>query len=131
MSGMWLLLVSLFLQLYLDRAVLEAEDARVEQPTALVTALTNPDIRVQRHAIRAIGRLERSELADSIRPFLVSSSAGVRMEAINALGQMNASFDAAALLQAEPDAAVRSVIYETAGRLREHASGVESLLVNG
>ena len=54
-----------------------------------------------------------------------------RKETINALGQMNAPFDAAGLLSAEKDASVRSVIYETAGRLRDAPEGIEVTLVAG
>jgi cyclophilin family peptidyl-prolyl cis-trans isomerase len=128
---MWPLLLLIFLQSYFDRSMLEAEDARVEQPAALLSGLKNADPHIQRLAVRAIGRLERSELADAVRPLMTSSDARVRMEAINALGQMNASFDPAVLLKTETEAAVRSVVYETAGRLRESPADIETILVNG
>src|SRR5262245_37200396 len=131
MSPMWPLLLILLLQLYFDRSILDAEDARVEQPAELLAALKNPDPRVQRLAVRAIGRLERNELAESVRPLVGSPDEPVRMEAINALGQMNASIDAGALAQNESQPAVRAVIYETAGRLREAPANAEILLVNG
>ena len=44
---------------------------------------------------------------------------------------MNAPFDAAGLLSAEKDASVRSVIYETAGRLRDVPEGIEGTLGAG
>src|SRR5262249_52763665 len=81
---MWALLLVLFLQSYFDRSILEAEDARLEQPAALLAALKNPDARIPRLAVRAIGRLERSEFADSVRPLLASPDANVRMETVNA-----------------------------------------------
>jgi cyclophilin family peptidyl-prolyl cis-trans isomerase len=128
---MWAILLMALLQSYFYRPVLEAEDARVDPPTALLEALQNPDIHIQQLAVRAIGRLERPALADAVRPFLTSPDAGVRREAANALGQMNASFDAAALLQNEQDGTVRAVIYETAGRLRNPAPGTAALLISG
>src|SRR5262245_8959666 len=103
---MWLLIAILF-QLYFERPMLEAEDARAEEPTALLEGLKNPDARIQRLAVRGVGRLERAALADSVRPLLSAADPGVRMEAINALGQMNATLDLAALLQNEKDAQVR------------------------
>src|SRR5262249_60370965 len=75
--------------------------------------------------------MERASLTDAVRPLLATPDAAVRKETINALGQMNATFDAAALLAAEKDASVRSVIYETAGRLREVPEGIEGILVAG
>ncbi len=131
MGGMWPLLLILFLQLYFDRSILEAEDARVEQPAAILDALNSPDPRIQRLAVRAMGRLERIEFAGSVRPLLTSPDARVRMEAVNALGQMNASIDPPALLSTERDASVRSIVYETAGRLRESPPSAEDILVNG
>src|ERR1041385_6649347 len=131
MSGMWFLLIGVFLQLYFDRSILQAEDARAEQPAAILEALKNPDVHIQRLAVRAIGRLERGELADSIHPLLSSPDANVRMEAVNALGQMGASFETGMLLRSETNSGVRSVIFETAGRLREPAGGIEQLLVGG
>jgi HEAT repeat protein len=80
-----------FLQLPLERAMLEEEDARVENPAILLEALKNPDTRIQRMAVRAIGRFERPRYADAIRPLAGSPDAGVRAEAVNALGQMKAS----------------------------------------
>jgi cyclophilin family peptidyl-prolyl cis-trans isomerase len=128
---MWALLLPLLFQFYFDRAILQAEDARAEQPAAIINGLKSADTRVQRLAVRAAGRLERPELAEAVRPLLASGDSQVRMEAINALGQMNAAFDAAALLASEKDGGVRGVIYETAGRLRDTPVGLEDLLVAG
>jgi len=128
---MWFVLLAMLFQFQLNRPMLEAEDARAELPDVLLAGLKNSDVRVQQQAVRAIGRLERAPLADAVRPLLASPDAAVRKETINALGQMNASFDAAALLSAEKDASVRSVIYETAGRLREAPEGIEGILAAG
>src|SRR5262249_61435731 len=75
--------------------------------------------------------MERASLTDAVRPLLATPDAAVRKETINALGQRNAPSDAAALLAAEKDASVRSVIYETAGRLREVPEGTEGILAAG
>jgi cyclophilin family peptidyl-prolyl cis-trans isomerase/HEAT repeat protein len=128
---MWPVLLSLLLQFYVNRPVLENEDARVEQPVAILAALNSTDPQVQRLAVRAIGRLERPQFADLIRPLLESPDAGVRMETVNALGQMNATFNVDTLIAKETDGAVRAIIYETAGRLRESPTGVEGVLVAG
>src|SRR5215510_2465636 len=128
---MWFVLLAMLLQFQLNRPMLEAEDARVEQPDVLLAGLKNPDVRIQQQAVRAIGRLERAPLSDAVRSLLASPDAAARKETINALGQMNAPFDAAGLLAAEKDASVRSVIYETAGRLREVPEGIEGILSAG
>jgi cyclophilin family peptidyl-prolyl cis-trans isomerase len=128
---MWALLLPLLFQFYFDRPILEAEDARAEQPATIINGLKSTDSRIQRLAVRAAGRLERPELADAVRPLLAAGDAGVRMEAVNALGQMNAALDASSLLAAEPDGRVRGVIYETGGRLRDMPAGVEGLLAGG
>src|SRR5262249_24726422 len=44
---------------------------------------------------------------------------------------MNASFDVSALLKNEKEASVRSVIYETAGRMRGTTPEIEATLVAG
>src|SRR5262245_531632 len=125
---MWFVLLAMLLQFQLNRPMLEAEDARVEQPDVLLAGLKTSDIRIQLQSVRAIGRLERASLADAVRPLLASPEAAVRRETINALGQMNAPFEAAGLLSAEKDASVRSVIYETAGRVRDVPEGIEGIL---
>jgi cyclophilin family peptidyl-prolyl cis-trans isomerase/HEAT repeat protein len=89
--------------------------------------LEDPDPRIQRIAVRALGRLEQPQYADAIRPFLVSSDPAVRMEAINAFGQITAQFDFRSLLTTEKDTRVRGVLYETIGRL----GGPEEVLVTG
>jgi len=123
--------VFVFFQLPLQRTMLEEEDARVENPVVLLEALKNPDLQIQRIAVRALGRFERPDYAGAIRPLLASTDPAVRREAVNALGQMNVSFDFGSLLDSEKDPTVRGVIYETIGRLREVASGTEDVLVRG
>ncbi len=131
MSAMFLFLIAILLQMPTVRAVLESEDARAEQPTVLLAALKDSDPNIQRIAVRAVGRLERPQFADAIRPLLASTDASVRAETANALGQMNVSFDVSGALKDENDATVRSVIYETAGRVKEPVPGVEAILVSG
>ncbi|HYR92007.1 MAG TPA: peptidylprolyl isomerase [Terriglobia bacterium] len=120
-----------FFQLPLQRTMLEEEDGRVENPVVLLEALKNPDPQIQRIAARAIGRFERADYAGEIRPLLASTDPAVRREAVNALGQMNASFDFRSLLDSEKDATVRGEIYETIGRLPEVAAGTEDVLTRG
>src|SRR5215831_403449 len=116
---MWLAVFALLLQLFFSRPILENEDARVEQPSAILAGLNSSDPQIQRISVRALGRLEKPQFADEGRPLLASPDPGVRMEAVNALGQMNASFDASSLLNNEKDPSVRSVIFETVGRSRQ------------
>lgn len=128
MTGMLFCLLFLTLQLPIERAMLEEEDARVENPVVLLEALKNPDVRIQRIAVRAIGRFERAEFADAIRPLLNSPDARIRMETLNAFGQMNAPFDFRPMLESEESGAVRAVLYETIGRMRDVAAGTEEFL---
>ena len=67
-----------------------AEDARAETPEQLNTlmrATRFEDWTIRRMAVRALGRLERADLVQSIVPLLTDDSSGVRAEAANALGQ--------------------------------------------
>lgn len=102
---------------------------------------------VQEFAVRALGRLERPELAPLLAQKLSSPVAQIRGEAANALGQALAGSgpaaaslrtEAAALLRKrldeETDMGVRSVLCETVGRLiyadAAEARSAESLLVH-
>jgi cyclophilin family peptidyl-prolyl cis-trans isomerase len=128
---MWLLLLLLFFQSPTERSILEIETARAEDVSVLLAALKNPDPRMQRLAVRALGRLERETYRDAIVPLLHASDAGVRQEAVNALGQMRASHDWRALLKEEKDGAVRAVVYQTIGRIAPLPHETENLLVSG
>ncbi|HEX2445251.1 MAG TPA: peptidylprolyl isomerase [Vicinamibacterales bacterium] len=112
--------------------ILLAEDGRAPTAESLQTIITgtgSSDPAVRAVAVRALGRLERLGLADSITPLLEDSDPGVRREAANALGQATLEATgsepaclavAAALtdrLALEGDAAVRGVILRTLGRL--------------
>ena len=131
MCGMLPLILAMLMQFVLDRPLLEAEDSRAENPAVLLAALKNPNPQTQRIAVRAIGRLERVQLADAVRPLLTAADPGVRMEAYNALGQMQAAFDLEKAVTDEKDGNVRAVIYETAGRLKDVPAGLETTLVSG
>ena len=83
---------------------------------------------LQRLAVRALGQLERPDLARYVYPHLLSPSPGVRMEAANALGQMAQSLEPGAALtrmvtvlldrlDKEPDPEVVGVLCRTLGRL--------------
>lgn len=128
---MLLLPLLLLLQNPSEHAILEAEHSRAEDVSTLLNGLKSPEVRIQRLAVRAIGRLERPGLRDSVVPLLRSSDAEVRREAVAALAQMGAAFDFASLLAAEKSGAVRAVIYESMGRARPPAPGSEARLVAG
>lgn len=121
----------LLLQTPTEQAVLEAEYSRNEDVSTLLSALRSPDVRLQRLATRAFGRLERPNLGDAIVPQTGSPHVEVRREAVAALAQMGAAFDFASLLPAEKAGSVRAVIYEAVGRRTPPAPGSEALLVAG
>jgi cyclophilin family peptidyl-prolyl cis-trans isomerase len=116
-----------------ERAVLEAEHTRAEDVSVLLAALKSSEPRLQRIAVRALGRLERStpEIRTATEAMLRASDPLVRAEAVNALGQMNAPYAFSDLLRSESDASVRGVIYETIGRVRPTPGDAESVLVRG
>lgn len=128
---MWILLLALLAQSPGDRTVLEAEQAREAGVPALLKAVASPDVRTERLAARALGRLENPAHRDALTPLLRSPDPQVRLAAVSALAQMRASLDYAPLLQAEKDAAVRAVIYEAMGRAKPVPDNAESLLVQG
>lgn len=128
---MWLLMLPLLMQTPTARQVLEAEHARGSDVSVLMAATRSPDVRVQRLAVRALGRFERASLRDSIAPLLKSPNAEVRRETVNALGQLNASYEYTSLLAREKVGRVRAVIYETMGRITPAANGIESALTAG
>lgn len=104
------------LQLRLDYDLLRVEDARGDA-ASLVAALSNSSPLVQRQAIRALGRFERSELDVHVLPFASSGDLELRLEAINALAQMKTTESLAPLLESEDDPRARAAIYEALGRL--------------
>jgi len=97
--------------------ILRAEHARGADLRPLDSALVSGNAAQQRLAVRAIGRFEQTALEPKVIPLLTARSAGVRREAVYALGQMRSRFDLATLLTSERDASVRAAIYETLGRL--------------
>jgi cyclophilin family peptidyl-prolyl cis-trans isomerase/HEAT repeat protein len=116
-------------------AILAAEDARAartEQLDLLIVSARTPHPGVQRLAVRALGRLERPEVARYITPLLASPVAEVRADAAVALGQAaqglrspreeggDAPAFASALLArlaAEADPGVAGILCDTLGRL--------------
>ena len=128
---MWLLMLPLLMQSPTERQLLEAEHARGADVSVLMAAVRSSDARIQRLAVRALGRFERPSLRDSIVPLLKSNSVDVRRETVNALGQMNAAYNFAGLLPKETNGRVRAVIYETMGRVTPTATGTESILTAG
>jgi cyclophilin family peptidyl-prolyl cis-trans isomerase/HEAT repeat protein len=138
-SGAWWLTVCLIAagtvpaqpqsELEQRHAIVAAEDARAPTQASLdvlLAGLRNPKPDIQRLAVRALGRLERPDLADAIMPLLAAATPAVRAEAANALGQA-VSRDARLAgptserlierLKAEKDPSVRGAIGETLGRL--------------
>src|SRR5687768_10149273 len=115
----------------IERQLLEIEHQRAEDVSPLLAALKSPDPVLQRLAVRTAGRLERSSLKDAIVPLLRASDAGVRAEAVNAMGQIRASYDYGSLLREEAAGDVRAVIFETIGRVQLVAGESERLLVTG
>ena len=123
----WIIL--LLFQLPVGRAILEVEDARAEDVTPMIRGLKAPDVGIQRLAVRALGRLERSANVPLVLPALSSPDPGLRKEAANALAQMHAPaslFLAALVHENDPD--VRGVLYESIGRLPD---GKEQVLMKG
>ena len=114
-----------------ERAILEAEVAREAGVPALLQAMAGSDVRLQRLAARAIGRLENPAHRDALIPLLHSPDPLVRRAAVGALAQMRASFNYSALLHSERDATVRAVIYEAVGRANPVTTDAEQLLVAG
>ncbi len=128
---MLLLPLLLLLQNPTGHAIIEAEHSRAEDVSTLLNGLKSPEVRIQRLAIRALGRLERPALRDSVVPLLRSGDAEVRREAVAAIAQMGAAFDFGSRLAAEKSGAVRAVIYESMGRAKPPAVDSEARLVAG
>jgi CubicO group peptidase (beta-lactamase class C family)/cyclophilin family peptidyl-prolyl cis-trans isomerase len=121
--------------------VLAAEDARAATPAQLAVlreALGHEEPALRRMAVRALGRLERADVAGDIAPLLRDAEPGVRAHAANALAQAarGGSVDRAPLeaaLRAEGDAGAAGVMAESLGRMRhgdaEDARRTSALLV--
>ena len=117
----------------LRQRMFEAEESRApveESLRILVDALDHNDAGIRRTAVRALGRLVRPSLVETIAPMLNDPDAAVRREAANALAQSvkDAKPEEAAAgtsvyrylesrLNREKTAAVRGVIFESIGRL--------------
>ncbi|MGH7468642.1 MAG: HEAT repeat domain-containing protein [Longimicrobiales bacterium] len=115
--------------------LIAAEDARARSPEQLQVLLEGTragSMELRRLAVRALGRLERPELADPITAMLRDAAPGVRAEAAHALGQAVMRGDGAPVrpalasaLASERDPSVRAAIAETLGRTR-HASATDA-----
>jgi cyclophilin family peptidyl-prolyl cis-trans isomerase/HEAT repeat protein len=113
----------------LRQAIFAAEHNRAgteAELSVLTGALTHKDPDVQCLAVRALGRLERPELAERIRPLMAAAAPAVRSEAATAFGRaLNADRQQAsaagaylrARLEVERDPEVRAAICEALGRL--------------
>ncbi len=121
-------LILVILQLPLTRAILEAEDARSRNIEVYAEALQSDQTEARRLAIRALGRLERPELAHHIIPFLDAAEPSLRAEAVNSLGQMRADVELLSTFKTETAPAVRAVYYRTMARLPK---ADEVLLIKG
>lgn len=112
-------------------AILGAEDRRASRPgdlEILQAALKSPHAGIRRAAVRAMGRLERPDLAGDIVPLLADDSPRVRAEAANALAQALRPGGAAVawphrdalasrLLDADEDPEVRAALARSLARL--------------
>ena len=120
-------------------AILTAEHnrARTEAELAVLTQATkNRDPEIQRLAVRALGRLERPEVAELILPLLDAANPLVRRDAAAAYGRALTAARAQAAsaglrlrtrLSAEEDGEVRAALREVIGRLPyQDAAGVQS-----
>ncbi len=114
-----------------ERAIIEAEYARNDSGGVLARAANGSDIKLKVLAIRALGRLENAEHSLIVEQQLGDSNVTVRKEAINALGQMRAHVNWRSVLNQNKDAAVRSTVFETMGRVSPSDSVIENVLVLG
>ncbi|HUG28776.1 MAG TPA: peptidylprolyl isomerase [Gemmatimonadales bacterium] len=111
----------------LRAVLLAAEDARagtLAQETALLEALHHSDPTIQQQAVRALGRLERTEYLPHLATMLGAEGASVRSEAANAIAQAayrSGADSALAILRGrlpvETDPAVRAALLAGIGRL--------------
>ncbi|CAN5714940.1 peptidylprolyl isomerase [soil metagenome] len=105
--------------------ILAAEDARARTPAQLQVlrdALTHPAPPLRRMAVRALGRLERAELASDIAPLLHDPDPTVRAHAANALAQASRSGEVdRALIESavavETNGMTSGVMAESLGRI--------------
>lgn len=107
--------------------MLQAEDARGSGPeglSPLQEGLRSADPTMRRDAVKAFGRLERTESIPQVSPFVDDADPIVQQEAINALGQMAHTTAAVAEVQAlllareaSVGSATWAVIAATLGRL--------------
>lgn len=102
----------------------------------LKQGLSNADPAVRQQAVRAIGRLERPDLMRIISPLLTDANADVRIETVNAIGQLargpegvsGAKGRLLARAKGEKDPRVRGAVAATLGRLRyENADDVRQV----
>ncbi len=126
-----LFLSSIQAQTPVDRALIEAEQAREAGVPVLLAAAANGDLRAQILAARAIGRLENPAFRDSLIPLMHSPDPQVRRAAAGGLAQMRATFAWALLLQTERDASVRAAVFEAIGRAKPASDDAEPLLAGG
>ncbi len=128
---MWLfLLPALVAQVPVDRAVLDAEQARAGGIPALTQMAASRDVRTQRLAARAIGRNEDPAQRETVLSLLTSRDAGVRRAAAGAMAQLRAEHNYLALLRTEQDPMVRAALFEAAGRARDAGPQVEAALAS-
>lgn len=128
---MWILLLPMLAQVPEARHVLDAEHARADGVPSLLRAVRDPSPRVQRLAVRALGRLEDTTYRSAVVLLTHSASRDVRAAAFGALAQMRAADAFGDALAAERDGSVRAVIYEAVGRARPVATDAEVVLQRG
>ena len=130
-AGILFVLFPTLAQDRVDRALLDAEQAREAGVATLLAAVAKGGVRSQMLAARALGRLENPSYRDALIPLLDSQDPQVRRAATGALAQMRAPFAWAVLLKIERDASVRAAIFEAVGRAKPPGDDAESLLAGG
>ncbi len=118
-------------QVPVDRAVLDAEQARAAGVPALTRFAKGLDVRGQQLAARALGRLEDPGQRETLVPLLTARDASVRRAAAGAMAQLRAAYGYTSLLRTERDTAVRAALFEAEGRARIPEANAEATLVAG
>jgi cyclophilin family peptidyl-prolyl cis-trans isomerase/HEAT repeat protein len=123
-----LLAVPAFVQPALHERMLVAEDRRAPTDADLAPlrqGIGSRDPATRRQAVRAIGRLERPDLIALVSRLLTDANSEVRIETVNAIGQMARGAEGVAAarsrllarVKGEQTPRVRGVVAATLGRL--------------
>ena len=97
--------------------ILRQEDGRVSEVSQLTESLRHNAAAIRRLAVRALGRLERSEHAPSVQALVKDPDPTVRAAAYLALLHLKVDPGLKELLEEEQDPQVRARMLEALGRL--------------